>query len=69
MRFRTRDYGRVTERDLEAEAEAERVAAEQIQRSDAEREAASHRKTDDEWTVYDLIHGAAWYDDDDPKRR
>lgn len=68
MRHRDR-YWHVTERDLEIDAEAERVAEAQQRELDAEREAASHRRPEsDEWTVYDLIHGGAWYEDDDPHK-
>jgi hypothetical protein len=69
VRFKTRDYAHVTDRDLANEAEAERVAEAQILRSDAEREAASHRRPEtDETAVYDLIHGGAFYAEDDPRR-
>ena len=67
IRFRTRDYRHVTARDVEHEAEAERVRSEQDRQSDAEREAA-RQEHDREWLVYDAIHGGAWYEDDDPHK-
>lgn len=65
MRARDR-YRHVTRRDVEAMEEADRVNEHQQRQSDAEREAASLSRPDTEWTVYDLIHGGHFYEDDDP---
>ena len=67
MRARDR-YRHVTRRDVEAMEEADRVQEEQQRQSDAEA-AEQARPEAGEWAVYDLIHGAAYYEDGDPRKQ